>query len=99
MPSWHNLILLIFLGFIHFGGMYQMLYLYEIAGWTTAKYIVFTFWKEAPHVEAVNQISMAIWVAVFVLMMLIYGPHLSFESVCTLNICKLFQITYQLSAI
>ena len=58
--SWHSLVLLISLGFVHSSGKYQVLHPYEIASQTTAKYIVFTFWKEAPHIEAVSWVSAAI---------------------------------------
>ena len=55
MSSWRSLVLLISLGFVHFSGKYQVLHPYEIAGRTTAEYIVRAFWKEAPYVEAVSR--------------------------------------------
>jgi hypothetical protein len=57
--SWRNLVLLISLGF-YSSGEYQVLHPYKIAGWTTIEYIVRAFWKEAPYVEAVSRVSVAI---------------------------------------
>ena len=56
-----------------------MLHPYEIAGRTIAEYIIRAFWKEAPHIEAISRVNAAIWVIVFALIMLIYGPYLSFK--------------------
>ena len=67
MSSWRSLVLLISLGFVHFSGKYQVLHPYEIAGRTMAEHIVRAFWKEAPYMEAVSQVSAAIWVTVFAL--------------------------------
>ena len=83
ISSWRSLVLLISLGFVHSGSKYQVLYPYEIASRTTAEYIVRAFWKGAPYIEAVSRVSVAIWVTVFVLTMLIYSPHLSFKLTCT----------------
>ena len=39
--------------------------------------------------EVVSQVSVTIWVVVFVLTMLICSSHLSFKSTCTLSTCRL----------
>ena len=39
--------------------------------------------------EVVSWVSTAIWVAIFVLTMLIYSPHLSFKFTCTLSTHRL----------
>ena len=60
ISSQYSLVLLISLGFIHSSNKYQVLYLYKIAGWTTAEYIIHAFQKEAPYIEAISQVSAAI---------------------------------------
>ena len=91
MSSWHSLILLISLGFVHSGDKYQVLHPYKIAGRTIAEYIIRAFWKEAPYIEAISRVSMAIWVTVFALIMLIYSPYLSFKLTYTPNNIALYK--------
>jgi len=66
-----------------------VLHPYKIASWTTIKYIVYVFWKKAPYMKTISPVSVAIWVTVFILTMLICSPHLSLKLTCTPSIHKL----------
>ena len=48
-------------------------------GRTTALYIVRHLAKIAPHIKPVRHLNALAWVAVFVLVYVIWGPHRSLE--------------------